>query len=159
MAITIRPATPADAAEIAQLHAETHRATYAPLIDGPYQAPALADRQAEWREMLAGPGLSFVAIEAGRIVGIGHAEGARIEPLNVVPSHHQRGIGQALLRRLLDGLSARGEPFAIFNVLAANGPAIAFYEAQGAHRIGSETMTDAPAPYLDFVYRIDAAAR
>ncbi len=157
MTIAIRPATPTDAAAIAQLHVETHRATYAPLIDGPYEAPALADRQAEWRQMLAGPGLSFVATEAGRIVGVGHAEGARIEPLHVAPSHHRRGIGRALLGHLLDGLSARGVSSAIFNVLATNARAIAFYEAEGARRIGSETMTDAPAPYLDFVYRIDTA--
>lgn len=155
MTIAIRPATPADAAAIARLHVETHRATYAPLIDGPYRAPALADRRAEWQARLAGPGLSFVAIEADRIVGIGHAEGERIEPLHVAPSHHRRGIGRALLRHLLGGLSARGLSSALFNVLATNARAIAFYEALGARRIGSETMTDAPAPYLDFVYRID----
>lgn len=159
MAIAIRPAIPTDAAAIARLHVESHRATYAPLIDGPYLAPTLADRQAEWQAMLAGPGLSIVAIEAGRIVGVGHAEDARIELLHVAPSHHRRGIGRALLRRLLDGLSARGVSFAIFNVLAANGRAITFYEAQGACRIGSETMTDAPAPYLDFVYRIETTKR
>lgn len=158
MSIVIRPATPDDAMAIATLHVETHRATYAPLIDGPYEAPPLSQRLAEWQAALAGTGLTLVAIEAGRIVGYCHAEGDRIEPLHVDPACHRRGIGRALMEHLLAGLRARSVPGAIFNVFARNAKAIAFYEALGARRIGTATMTDAPVPYLDFVYQIDTRA-
>jgi ribosomal protein S18 acetylase RimI-like enzyme len=160
MSVTVRPATPDDATAIADLHALTHRATYAPLIDGPYEAPPPSLRLAEWQAALAGPGFTLVAVVDGdRVVGFGHAEGDRIEPLHVDPAYHRRGIGRALLRDLLDGLQARAVPSAIFNVFARNAKAIAFYEALGARRTGAETMTDAPVPYLDFVYEIDTAAR
>jgi len=155
MSIAIRPATPADALAIGQLHVETHRATYEPLIDGPYETPS--DRRAEWQAALAGPGLTLVALDGDRIVGFAHAEGDRIEPLHVAPSHHRLGIGSALFRHLLQGLAARQVPSAVFNVFAGNAKAIAFYETLGARRVGSETMTDAPKPYLDLVYRIDTA--
>lgn len=155
MSVTVRPATPDDATAIARLHALTHRATYAPLIDGPYEAPPPSRRLAEWRAALAGSGFTLVAVDGDRVVGFGHAEGDRIEPLHVDPAYHRRGIGRALLRDLLDGLQARAVPSAIFNVFARNAKAIAFYEAQGARRIGAETMNDAPVPYLDFVYEIE----
>jgi len=127
MSVRIRPATPDDAAAIARLHLRTHRATYAPLIDGPYQAPPFSRRLADWRSMLDGPGLSFVATEDDVIVGFIHAGGERIEPLHVAPSHHRRGLGRALLLQVLDGLRARGVPSAIFNVFEPNARAIAFY--------------------------------
>jgi len=158
MSVLIRPATPDDAAAIARLHVRTHRTTYAPLIDGPYEAPPFERRLAEWHGMLQGPGLSFVAVEDARIVGFIHAEGDRIEPLHVAPSHHRRGLGRALLRQVLDGLQARSIPLAIFNVFERNAQAIAFYEALGARRIGVETMTDAPVSYQDVVFRIGTAA-
>lgn len=158
MSIAIRSATPDDAAEIARRHVEIHRATYAPLIDGPYLAPTFDDRLAEWQAALAGPGLTLVAVDAGRIVGYIHAAGDRIEPLHVAPTHQRHGIGRDLMRHLLDGLHRRSVPSAIFNVFSKNARAIAFYEALGATRIGTETMTDAPAPYLDIVYRIDTVA-
>lgn len=153
MTVAIRPAGPEDAPAIARLHIETHRATYEPLIEGTYEAPW--DRLAEWQVALAGPGLTLVAFDGDRIVGFAHAEGERIEPLHVAPSHHRHGIGRALLHQLLDGLHERSIPSAIFNVFAGNARAVAFYEALGARRIGTETMTDAPKPYLDFVYRIE----
>jgi ribosomal protein S18 acetylase RimI-like enzyme len=155
MSVAIRPAKPDDATAIARLHALTHRATYAPLIDGPYEAPSPSRRLAEWQAALAGSGLTLVAVEGDRIVGFGHAEGDRIEPLHVDPAYHRHGIGRALMRDLLDGLQARAIPSAIFNVFARNAKAIAFYEALGARRTGTETMTDAPVPYLDFVYEIE----
>jgi ribosomal protein S18 acetylase RimI-like enzyme len=155
MSVAIRPAMPDDAIAIAKLHVETHRATYEPLIDGLYEAPLFEARRAEWQAALAGAGLTLVALDADRIVGFVHAEGDRIEPLHVASSHHRQGIGRALLLQLLAGLRARSVPSAVFNVLAGNARAIAFYERLGARRIGLETMTDAPRPYLDVVFRID----
>jgi GNAT superfamily N-acetyltransferase len=149
----IRPATPGDAARIGRLQAEVHRATYEPLIDGPYGTPPTTD----WPAILAGPDLVFVAVVDSALVGFGLARGDRIETLYVAPSHQRRGIGQALFRRLLQGLHARAIPAARFNVLARNARAIAFYEALGARQVGTEVMTDAPLPYLDVVFRIEIA--
>jgi len=158
MRVAVRPATPDDAAAIARLHVRTHRATYRPLIEGPYHAPPFSRRLAEWNAILQGPGLSFVATEGGRIVGFIHAEGDRIEPLHVAPSHQRQGLGRTLFRQVLEGLHARAVPSAIFNVFERNARAIAFYEALGAWRIGVETMTDAPVPYQDVVFRIGTGA-
>jgi N-acetylglutamate synthase len=64
------------------------------------------------RYLARNPGLSFVAREAGMLVGAvlcGH-DGRRgyLQHLAVAPAHRGRGIGRTLARRCLEGLCAQG---------------------------------------------------
>jgi len=132
----IRPATAADADAIAAVHVQAHRETYARHFGAAYRAPALEQRQALWAGALAGPGRAFVACADSRIVGFGHHYGHEITSLYLLADWHRRGLGRALFQHLLAAVAAAGQAEAHWAVLAANAPAIAFYEAQGARRIG-----------------------
>lgn len=82
------------------------------------------------------PGLSFVAEEAGRMVGTilcGH-DGRRgfIYHLVVSESHRRRGLGRRLLRRGLLALREAGIEKCHVFVFKSNGPGLAFWRAVGA---------------------------
>jgi ribosomal protein S18 acetylase RimI-like enzyme len=80
--------------------------------------------------------------------------GDRIAQLYLLKAYHGRGIGRALLLRLLAALRARGVEEAAFEVLAVNLAARAFYEAHGARCIGVRTQRHAAGSYEDAVYVI-----
>jgi ribosomal protein S18 acetylase RimI-like enzyme len=87
------------------------------------------------------PGLSFVAEEAGQLVGTilcGH-DGRRgfIYHLVVAEGHRRRGIGRCLLRRGLLALDEAGIQKCHVMVFKSNGPGLAFWRAVG----GEERVT------------------
>ena len=98
MPVTIRPESPED---FPAIHDLVRRAFEH--ADGDEQH--LVDRLRRSREYI--PELSLVAEEDGRIVGhimfsrvkVGEAAALALAPLAVLPSHHGRGIGGALVRR------------------------------------------------------------
>lgn len=135
--IAIRAATVADAEAIATVHVQSHREAYAGLFGPGYAAPTVAERRDMWRQVLPGGG-AYVALDADRVVGFGHARDGRITTLYILASHHRLGIGRRLLRALLAHLSAQGVAEASFDVLAANTGAIRFYEAHGAVCVGQD---------------------
>jgi ribosomal protein S18 acetylase RimI-like enzyme len=68
-----------------------------------------------------------------------------------------RGVGKALLERLLQALRQRGVAEARFDVVAINAPAIAFYVAQGARRVGRCVNRDARGDTEDLIFAITTA--
>ena len=64
---------------------------------------------------------------------------SEIKHLYVDPQHKRRGIGRALLETMAARLVEQGRRSAAIGVVAGNGPAIAFYEAQGGRQAGSYT--------------------
>src|SRR5262245_28292943 len=109
--VTIRAATPADAAAIAALHVAVWRTTYRDLA--PPEAMRALDvsfRMGRWIEILAeGKRTVLVAERNGEIVGIGTAGSATVPELQghgeilylyVDPTHIRAGIGRELMRRL-----------------------------------------------------------
>jgi len=81
------------------------------------------------------PGLSAVALDGGRVVGTvlcGH-DGRRgyIHHLAVAQSHRRRGIGRALVERMLSALMAQGIQKCHLFVFGENRQAIAFWERVG----------------------------
>jgi len=81
------------------------------------------------------PGLSAVALDGGRVVGTvlcGH-DGRRgyIHHLAVAQSHRRRGIGRALVERILSALMAQGIQKCHLFVFGENRQAIAFWERVG----------------------------
>jgi ribosomal protein S18 acetylase RimI-like enzyme len=157
--LEIRQAGPADAPAIAEVHLRSHRETYVPLVGEKDYWPAdLAERLRQWRELLAGEGLVFVASEGGCIVGFAHALGARITTLYVLASHHRRGVGRALMKQLCRALAGRGVASASLAVLTLNAPAIAFYKSLGAKAAGTINIEEGPLRYEDHLFEIETAA-
>jgi ribosomal protein S18 acetylase RimI-like enzyme len=149
--LSVRPAAPADAPDVARLHVTVWRATYRDLApQAMLDTLDEAHRLRRWQDVLAdasGTTATFVA-EARSIVGFGHcgppsdpAFGARgeVKWLYVDQGHARRGIGRRLLAETTQWLKARGYPGVALGVVVGNDPAIAFYAALGGKRIGRYT--------------------
>lgn len=90
--------------------------------EGDTVAAIVADlrRSPSWR-----PGLSFVALEEGQVIGHvlltgGHVDGPEssddilvLSPLSVAPRWHGRGVGSALIAHALDAARQRTEPYVV----------------------------------------------
>jgi ribosomal protein S18 acetylase RimI-like enzyme len=96
-----------------------------------------ADERVPIEQFLArNPGLSFVATDAGRLVGTvlcGH-DGRRglIHHLVAAGSHRRQGLGRALLRAGLRGLAAQGIDKCHLLVFRDNPEGLAFWRAVAA---------------------------
>jgi GNAT superfamily N-acetyltransferase len=78
---------------------------------------------------------------------------AEVRSFYVAPSSWRRGVGRALMSRLLADLPEMGFAFATLWSFAANDRANAFYEAQGFTRDGAERREDVWANVLEARYR------
>jgi N-acetylglutamate synthase len=81
------------------------------------------------------PGLSFVARDAGQLVGavLAGTDGRRgyLQHLAVAPSHRGRGVGRALAERVVEALRSLGVAKCHLMVRQENAPARAFWEHLG----------------------------
>lgn len=144
--VRIRPVTERDITRLARLHALSQRTTYASLLPGD-AVGGIDDRasRTHWRRRLGSPGLRSVLVahdgERG-VVGFGMVSAepmpwATLNALHVHPALHGRGIGAALLQRLVDiGRSWQGTGVQLY-VLAGNRRARDFYEHLGWRCRGS----------------------
>ncbi|MGG5811002.1 N-acetyltransferase family protein [Falsiroseomonas sp. CW058] len=142
----IRPATRADAPAIGGMHAEAWTETYPGLVPPDLLAEMSdpARRRAAWARNLADPPLpggTFVAEEAGAVIGFASVCAAReaalgaageVSGLYLLRRAQRRGIGRALLARGAARLLEAGLPSAGAWALDGNAPANAFYAASGA---------------------------
>lgn len=84
------------------------------------------------------PGLSFVAEEAGHVVGCAMAghDGRRgyLQHVVVAPTFRNRGLAQVLVAHCLDALAACGIDKSHLDVLAANAPALGYWTRRGWRR-------------------------
>jgi ribosomal protein S18 acetylase RimI-like enzyme len=143
--LMIRPARPSDLEAIVRLHVAVWRETYRELV-APEIAARLdeAERRPRWIAMLARPGTLVAEID-GALVGFAQvARGddavfggrAELKYLYVDRARARRGIGRRLLAAAAAEAVAQGESRLGVGVVVGNDPAIAFYEALGAHRAG-----------------------
>lgn len=152
--LTLRPARPEDAPELARLHVAVWRETYAALA--PAQAMALLDealRLRQWQAALEDPDRAcFLAENDGAVLGM-VATGAPVEPvfgplgeirhLYVAARARGLGLGARLLQAGRDRVSQDGFVGAGLGVVAQNRTARAFYAARGGRE--AATFTD-PGP-------------
>jgi ribosomal protein S18 acetylase RimI-like enzyme len=93
------------------------------------------DRAPVERYLARNPGLSFVATDAGRVVGavLCGTDGRRgyLQHLAVAPGHRGRGIGRALAARAVAALAAASTDKCHLMVLPANAGARAFWARLG----------------------------
>jgi ribosomal protein S18 acetylase RimI-like enzyme len=104
------------------------------------QASGVVVRDVDRREPLTAylarnPGLSFVALEDGMVVGavLCGTDGRRgyLQHLAVASSHQRRGIGRELAAHCVNALAAQGIDKCHLMVLADNHPAAAFWTRVG----------------------------
>jgi len=161
--VTIRPATLADAQQIAQVHAASWREAYAGVISAEYLAGLDVDRKAElWRTVIGGlpqPGNAvWVAQHGPRVVGFVHLAPSRdedaeratmeIHAIYLEPRAWGHGVARELVRTVLAAVPD-GAPVTLW-VLAANARARHFYRRNGfvpdgverLEQIGEESYTE-----------------
>ena len=134
--IEIRRTRPEDAEAAARAHTASSEAAYRGRT--PPEPDGLGRRTAAWRQSLANPDVeSYVAVDAGRIVGVLNVSGDPTSPglgvvrvLYVEPEWWGTGAGQLLMDRAHEVL-ARHFDEAELTVLTANPRARRFYERNG----------------------------
>jgi GNAT superfamily N-acetyltransferase len=143
-ALEIRPATPADARAIAEVHVASWRAAYSGIVpDDWLDRLDVAERTRQWEGWI---GRSIVLVTDGgdtRVVGFvaAHEESGEIAALYVAPDHTRRGLGTRLLAAVHERLRQAGRAEAHLWVFEANAAARAFYAARGYQPDGTTDVT------------------
>lgn len=153
-AVTIRPATPADAPAIAQVRVDAWRATYRGMIPDAYLAAMkIEESTALWDKVLtAAPNTTntFVAEIDGQVAGFAsahmlpepkHGMNAELAAVYLVRDAQRSGIGRRLVAAVASAQQAHGANGLIVWVIAGNKSARAFYEALGAELLIEQPFT------------------
>jgi GNAT superfamily N-acetyltransferase len=158
---TIRPATPADARAIAEVHVASWRSTYRGIVPQPYlDALNVADREARWRDSFTSEMAIFVTEENGTVIGFASVGPARAEfpgltgelyAIYLLPEAQSHGIGARLFSAIADHLHRAGHTGIYLWVLEQN-PACRFYERMGGTRIQSVEIEIGGKPLIEVAY-------
>ena len=145
-AVLIRPAIPADAADLARVHVASWRAAYRGIMPDPaLDALSVAAFETRWNQILGqAPRVNLVAEVDGQVVGfasIGPSRDADAAPLRIAelyglyldPKSWGRGVGYALWNAALQRLRVEEYAEVMLWVLEANTRARTFYERVGFH--------------------------
>jgi ribosomal protein S18 acetylase RimI-like enzyme len=150
--ITVRRAAVEDAVAIAQVSVASWRAAYDGIMPAAILAALSVEELAQsWRQRLgdaANPAVTFVAEQAGHIVGFASVGPARDDDLEegvgelwaiyVDPTAWGTGAGDALWREALAALRALGLRTMVLWVLRDNHRARSFYQRRGFVLDGAE---------------------
>jgi phosphinothricin acetyltransferase len=140
MTITVRAATPADAAAVA--------AIYAPLVTGTAisfeEEPPSPDEIG--RRMAARPRLPWlVAVDGGRVAGYAYASAHRARPayrwsadcsVYLDPGYRGRGVGRQLYERLIPAVRGLGYRSLFAGIALPNPASVSLHEALGFQPVG-----------------------
>jgi len=137
--VSVRPATPADAAAVARVQLTTWQAAYGGLL--PSQALVLDPEElaAAWEQAVTSPPTPrhrlLVAVDAGEVVGLASSEpaeeGAELTALLVEPRWGRRGHGSRLLAASVDHWRADGVRLAVTWVFESDTVVSAFLASAG----------------------------
>lgn len=152
--VEIREATYDDVTAIARVHVQADWETYSALFGSEAYKVDLAESEHRWRHALQQGDTLLVANDGSEIVGLGHAGKHEIGALYLLRSYQRRGIGKALLLRLLTTLNERGVAEARFDVVPANLNAIRFYESLGAYQVERRINSSSRGAIEDIVFAI-----
>ena len=162
----IRRAAPADVAEIARIHVEAWRDSYAALLPADYLARM--DSRIEAARWSRNAGLNrrsdgaLVADADGEVIGyaiIGPARGRTIAPsgevyaLYVETDWREHGVGRALVEAAFEVFRGRGLRHAVIWCLEGNFAARGFYERCGGTLIREarvEEVAGMPLPTVGY---------
>jgi predicted N-acetyltransferase YhbS len=150
MNTALRPATPRDAAAIANVHVGVWRDAYPTLLPAAYLTRRLSEAQQRtaWHSRLARPRRETVLVADLADSGIqgyiafgpcrrsGFQKAAEIYELYVATARQDCGIGRSLVLKSFSEMIRGGSTSAIVEVLAGN-PARFFYERMNARPVAS----------------------
>jgi L-amino acid N-acyltransferase YncA len=156
--LTIRRATPEDAAKIAHIHIASWRTTYAGIVPDTYLAALNeVERETQWRQWLASDTPIYISELDKQLVGFAAAGpiresietyDAELYAIYILQQAQGQGIGTALLKQLATSLRNQGFRSMAVWVLEQN-PAKHFYTRTGAQplmskeiEIGGATLTE-----------------
>ena len=146
--VRVRPARPDDAEPLGRCHLDCWREAYTGLVDGPGFHAALTrvdERVERWRQILAGPPGTVVAVAAGEVVGFASAGPQRDDdldlPVELYALYVRRarwgtGLGRELLQAVL------GDAASSLWVFRDNARARGFYARHGYLPDGAEKVED-----------------
>ena len=153
-----------DASDIAEVHIETWRATYAGLIPDAYLVGQSKERrEVSWRELIGRRRRAttlVVELPERRVIGFGDCGPTRdrqlpysgeVYTLYVLPDWQNQGIGRRLLTGLFEELAAKGAHSAFLWVLSRN-PTRFFYEAMGGEPVAERQENFAGATLDETAY-------
>ena len=161
----IMPAGPGDAAQLARVHVQSWRETYAGILPKPYLDNLSIPRHArQWRRRLMGADEVTLAAEGAEGL-VGYCSGgesrwktpgeAEITTLYVLRQAQGAGLGRRLLTDTARVLAARGAKTLVIWVLRDNHHACGFYERLGGRLEGrgDETVGGSINPSVSYVWR------
>ena len=144
--VVLRPANPADAVRLAEVMTAARRSADIPNLH------TAAEDLAFHRRLIAEARV-VVAEADGVPVGYAAIRNGWLEHLWVVPEHHRRGIGRALL-----AWARAAQPGDLrLHVFAHNARAIAFYRAHGAIEIATSDGSTNEERLPDVTLLLDGA--
>jgi ribosomal protein S18 acetylase RimI-like enzyme len=155
--IQIREAALEDIPAIARVHMQADWETYYALFGSQAYALELGESECRWQRVLQDGDVLLVADDGAEIIGLGHAGGDCIRALCLLRAYQRRGLGRALLSRLLAALNKRGIAVARFDVVAINVNAIRFYRALGAYQVGQCINRESRGHTEDLIFKIPTA--
>ena len=142
--LTLRPATLADAPDIARVRIDSWRATYRGLIPDAYLDGMQVDASiAIWERVLAAKtdaASVFVIAHDAAIVGFAagnrvadpkFARDAELSAVYLQPDYQRAGLGHRLVGAVVEAMRANGATGMIVWTIAGNKPARTFYEQLG----------------------------
>jgi ribosomal protein S18 acetylase RimI-like enzyme len=162
--VIIRTATDADVPAMARVNVDSWRSAYRGIVPDAHLAGLSYPKQQErLRRYMATPGtVYFVAdsIEAGVV---GYVTGGRertgdpqftgeIYAIYILPQHHRRGIGRALIQAWTANMRQAGFNSALVWALADNMPAINFYQRLGARPVREQMIEIGGASLRETAY-------
>jgi ribosomal protein S18 acetylase RimI-like enzyme len=164
--IIIRPATEADAAAIAELHAASWRDAYAHILAPEFLSGSIeTDRLAVWSQRLRDSpptqvvNVAFDPTGKAQAFVCGYCDfdpvwGSVVDNLHVRPQARGRGIGEQLLRSVAGDLSTRASSSGLHLwVFEANVAGVRFYERLG-DRVVERDSSEIPAAGGKAVLRV-----
>ncbi|HEY1683520.1 MAG TPA: GNAT family N-acetyltransferase [Tepidisphaeraceae bacterium] len=144
MKFIIRQPSIADIPDMARVHVETWRTTYRGIIaDSFLEYLSLQKHLERHQKYMAMPGTiySVAEVEGQRLVGFlsggpkrdaSFVQAGELYAINILEQHRRSGIGAAMKRQWANNLRNANINAGYVWVLAANQPAVTFYEKLGA---------------------------
>jgi ribosomal protein S18 acetylase RimI-like enzyme len=170
MTTLIRPAQPDDVSGIARVHVDSWRTTYKGMMPDEVLANLRTeDRERTWgatiERIQAGTSTSciFVAETDDQIVGFacgGRERGdhpvykGELYAIYLLKEYQGQGIGRALWNVVAERLVEQGHTAMLIWVAAEN-PAVRFYEAMGGHPVGTQSEDYGGKPIEEIAYGYD----